>query len=144
LFHRIKSLPAFFIILLTLTNISCKEDVTGPFVSEDEVIGTWKLTKIFASYSTGVQELTPEEENIAFTITLNSDKTYQRNQDYNGDIVNDSGTWSLSNGILRLTAESGSITFPIKVNGGKLQVATNLPDPDSGLLVPVTLEFTQQ
>ena len=115
-----------------------------PFVPEDEIIGTWQLTKIYASYTTGQQELTPEQENISFKITLNGDKTYQRNQDYNGDVINDNGTWSLSNSNLTLSSASGSITFLIKVNGGKLQVSTNLPDPNSGLLVPVTLEFTRQ
>ena len=139
-----KLLPAFFLILITLVNISCKEEVIGTVVSESEIIGTWQLTKIIASYPSGVKELTPAEENISFTITLNDDKTYQRNQDYNGDIINESGNWSLSNGKLTLNSTSGFVTFPIKMNDNALQVATSLPDPDSGLLTPVTLEFTKQ
>ena len=131
-------------MFLTFANFSCKEEVIGPVVSENEIIGTWQLTKIIASYPSGVKELTPAEENISFTITLNDNKTYQRNQDYNGDIINDSGSWSLSNGILTLNSTSGFVTFPIKVNGNILQVATSLPDPDSGVLTPVTLEFTKQ
>jgi hypothetical protein len=143
LFYQRKSLPALFIILITFTIISCKGDINGPFVSEDEIIGSWQLTKIIASYSSGTKELTPEEENIEFTITLDSSRTYQRYQNYNGDIINDNGTWNLENGRLTLISDSGSITFLIKLNGDKLQVAATLTDPDSGILVPVTLEFSK-
>ena len=143
MFYQRKSLPAFLIVIIIFSVFSCKENINGPFISEDEIIGSWQLTKIIASYSSGTKELTPEEENIEFTITLDSSGTYQRYQDYNGDIINDIGTWNLENGRLTLSSNSGSITFPIKLNGDKLQVATTLPDPDSGILVPVTLEFTK-
>ena len=80
MFHQKKSLLSFFIILTALTIVGCKEDINAPNISENDIIGTWVLTKIIASYPSGKKELTPQEANLTMTIILNSDKTFQQNQ----------------------------------------------------------------
>ena len=144
MFHHKKSLLSFFIILATLILVGCNSDITNSEVSEDEIIGTWVLTKIIASYPSGTQELTPQEENLAITIIIDIDKTYQRYQNAQGQITNDSGTWSIANGVLTVVSDTETFNFPCRVNGNILQLASTTKDPDSGIMLPITLEFTEQ
>src|ERR1035437_1196123 len=144
MFHKKKSLLSFFIFLIALTISSCKEDINAPNISENDIIGTWVLTKIIASYPSGKKELTPQEENLTMTIILNSDKTFQQNQNSKGQITNNSGTWSIANGVLTVISTSGTFTIVCRLYGNILQVASTIIDPDSGNILPITLEFTKQ
>ena len=144
MFRQNKSLLFFSLILTALTMTGCKEDVNAPNISENDLIGTWVLTKIIASYPSGKKELTPQEENLSITIILNSDKTFQKNQNSKGQITNNSGTWSTANGVLTIVSTSGSYTLVCRLNGNILQVASTIIDPDSGNILPITLEFTKQ
>lgn len=144
MFHHKKLLFSFFIILTSLTLIGCNDGITNYIISEDELIGTWDLTKIIASYPTGKKETTPQEENLAITITIDINKTYQKYQNAQGQITNDSGTWSIENGVLIVISASETFIFPCRINGNILQLATTIKDPDSGIMLPITLEFTKQ
>ena len=144
MFHQKKSLLSLFLFLTVLTISSCKEDINAPNISENDIIGTWVLTKIIASYPSGKKELTPQEENLTMTIILNSDKTFQQNQNSKGQITNNSGTWSIANGVLTVISTSGTFTIVCRLYGNILQVASTIIDPDSGNILPITLEFTKQ
>ena len=144
MFHQKKSLLSFFIILTALTIAGCKEDINAPNISENDIIGTWVLTKIIASYPSGKEELTPQEANLTMTIILNSDKTFQQNQNLKGQITNKSGTWSIANGVLTVISTSGTFTLLCRLYGNILQVASTIIDPDSGNILPLTLELTKQ
>jgi hypothetical protein len=124
--------------------VGCKEDINAPNISENDIIGTWVLTKIIASYPSGKKELTPQEANLTMTIILNSDKTFQQNQNSKGQITNNSGTWSIANGVLTVISTSGTFTILCRLYGNILQVASTIIDPDSGNILPITLEFTKQ
>jgi hypothetical protein len=127
-----------------LTIAGCKEDINAPNISEKDIIGTWVLTKIIASYPSGKKELTPQEENLTMTIILNIDKTFQQNQNSKGQITNNSGTWSIANGVLTVISTSGTFTLLCRLYGNILQVASTIIDRDSGNILPITLEFTKQ
>ena len=144
MFRYKKSLLSFFIILTALTIAGCKEDINAPNISEKDIIGTWVLTKIIASYPSGKKELTPQEENLTMTIILNIDKTFQQNQNSKGQITNNSGTWSIANGVLTVISTSGTFTLLCRLYGNILQVASTIIDRDSGNILPITLEFTKQ
>lgn len=144
IFRQKKSLLSFFIILTALTIVGCKEDINAPNISENDIIGTWVLTKIIASYPSGKKELTPQEANLTMTIILNSDKTFQQNQNSKGQITNNSGTWSIANGVLTVISTSGTFTLLCRLYGNILQVASTIIDPDSGNILPLTLELTKQ
>ena len=144
MFHQKKSLLSVFIILTALTIVGCKEDNNAPNISENDIIGTWILTKIIASYPSGKKELTPQEANLTMTIILNSDKTFQQNQNSKGQITNNSGTWSIANGVLTVISTSGTFTLLCRLYGNILQVASTIIDPDSGNILPLTLELTKQ
>ena len=144
MFHQKKSLLSFFIILTALTIAGCKEDINAPNISEKDIIGTWVLTKIIALYPSGKKELTPQEENLTMTIILNIDKTFQQNQNSKGQITNNSGTWSIANGVLTVISTSGTFTLLCRLYGNILQVASTIIDRDSGNILPITLEFTKQ
>jgi hypothetical protein len=124
--------------------VGCKEDINLPNISENDIIGTWVLTKIIASYPSGKKELTPQEANLTMTIILNSDKTFQQNQNSKGQITNNSGTWSIANGVLTVISTSGTFTLLCRLYGNILQVASTIIDPDSGNILPLTLELTKQ
>jgi hypothetical protein len=124
--------------------VGCKEDINAPNISENDIIGTWVLTKIIASYPSGKKELTPQEANLTMTIILNSDKTFQQNQNSKGQITNNSGTWSIANGVLTVISTSGTFTLLCRLYGNILQVASTIIDPDSGNILPLTLELTKQ
>jgi hypothetical protein len=143
IFYRRKFLFSLFIILTVMTAVGCDEEINNPDVSESEVVGSWVLTKIISS-PLGALELTPQEENSAVTIILNGDKTYQRNQNIQGQVTDDSGTWSVANGAIIMVSDSVAYTFPCHFNGNKLQIATTRTDPESGTILPITLEFTKQ
>ena len=144
MFHQKKSLLSLFLFLTVLTISSCKEDINAPNISENDIIGTWVLTKIIASYPSGKKELTPQEENLTMTIILNIDKTFQQNQNSKGQITNNSGTWSIANGVLTVISTSGTFTLLCRLYGNILQVASTIIDRDSGNILPITLEFTKQ
>ena len=144
MFRHKKSLLSFFIILTALTIAGCKEDINAPNISEKDIIGTWVLTKIIASYPSGKKELTPQEANLTMTIILNSDKTFQQNQNSKGQITNHSGTWSIANGVLTVISTSGTFTLLCRLYGNILQVASTIIDPDSGNILPLILELTKQ
>lgn len=144
IFRQKESLLSFFIILTALTIVGCKEDINAPNISENDIIGTWVLTKIIASYPSGKKELTPQEANLTMTIILNSDKTFQQNQNSKGQITNNSGTWSIANGVLTVISTSGTFTLLCRLYGNILQVASTIIDPDSGNILPLTLELTKQ
>jgi hypothetical protein len=124
--------------------VGCKEDINLPNISENDIIGTWILTKIIASYPSGKKELTPQEANLTMTIILNSDKTFLQNQNSKGQITNNSGTWSIANGVLTVISTSGTFTLLCRLYGNILQVASTIIDPDSGNILPLTLELTKQ
>ena len=144
MFRQKKSLLSFYIILTALTIVGCKEDINAPNISENDIIGTWVLTKIIASYPSGKKELTPQEANLTMTIILNSDKTFLQNQNSKGQITNNSGTWSIANGVLTVISTSGTFTLLCRLYGNILQVASTIIDPDSGNILPLTLELTKQ
>ncbi len=144
MFHFKKSFFSFFIILTTLTFIGCDDGITNYTISEDELIGTWDLTKIIAYYPSGKKEKTSQEENLAITIIIDSNKTFQRYQNAQGQITNDSGTWSITNGELTVISASETFIFPCRINGNILQLGTKVKDPDSGIMLPITLEFKKQ
>jgi hypothetical protein len=144
MFCQKKFLLSFFILLTALTIVGCKEDINSSNISEKDVIGTWVLTKIIASYPSGQKELTPQEENLSMTIILNSDKTFQQNQNSKGQVTNNSGTWSLANGEITVISTSGTYTLLCRLYGNILQIASTLLDPASGNMLPITLEFTKQ
>jgi len=144
IYHQKKYFISLFIILTVLTVFGCDENISNPVVSENEVVGKWILTKIIVSSPLGNQEFTPQEQNSDITIILNSDKTYQRNQNIQGQVTNDSGNWSVANGAITMVSDSATYTFPCHFNGNKLQITTTITDPGSGTILPITLEFTKQ
>lgn len=139
-----KSLISVLIFLSSLTIVGCKENINAPNISEKDIIGTWVLTKIIASYPSGNKDLAPQEENLAMTIIINSDKTFQQTQNSKGQITNKSGTWSLSKGVLTVITTSETFTLVCRLYGNILQVASTIIDPDSGSILPITLELTKQ
>lgn len=141
---RLRPSILFFIIITTLSFTGCEEYILAPAIPQEELIGTWNLTKIIASYPSGKKELSPVEENLTMRITLNKDKTYNRNQNNRGDITNDSGKWEIMNAVLTLTSSEGVYNFPCQLNNNILQTTTTIIDPDSGNMIPVTLEFTKE
>ncbi len=144
IFHQRKSLFSLFIMSAVLIVAGCDEDDNTPNIMENDVIGTWVLTKIIVTYPLGAIEIYPQEENSTAIIILNSDKTYQRDQNIQGQVANDSGSWSVANGTLIIVSDSVTYNFPCHINGNKLQIATTRTDPDSGTILPITLEFTRQ
>lgn len=144
MFHHKNLLLSFFIFLTTLILISCDDGITNYTISEDELIGTWDLIKIIAYYPSGKKETTAQEENLSATIIIDSNKTFQRYQNAQGQITNDSGTWSIANGVLTVKTASETFNFPCRINGNLLQLGTKVKDPDSGIMLPITLEFKKQ
>jgi hypothetical protein len=141
---QMKTLLSFFMILTVLTIFGCKEEINAPSISEKDIIGTWVLTKIIASYPSGKKEMTPQEANLTMTIILNSDKTFQQNQNSKGQVTNNSGTWSVENAVLTIISASGTFNLLCRIKGNILQVASTILDPDSGNVLPITLELTKQ
>jgi len=144
MFRQKKFLLSFFIILTALTIFGCREDINAPNISENDIIGTWVLTKVIASYPSGKKEMTPQEANLTMTIILNSNKTFQQNQNSKGQVTNNSGTWSIANAVLTILSTSGTFTLLCRLYGNILQVASTILDPDSGNVLPITLELTKQ
>lgn len=144
MFRQRKPLLYLFVILTTLTIIGCSEEICNPDITEDQVIGTWVLTKIIASYPIGSKEVNPEEESLSVTIIVSSDRTFRQNQVLKGETTSINGTWSVSGSSLNVVSPSGTFTFPCRIDGNTLQVASTIKDPDSGTPLPVTLKFTKQ
>lgn len=144
MFRQRKSLLYFLVIFTIVITSGCDDEIINPDIPEDEIIGSWVLIKIIVSYPIGQKEQSPTEKNLALIITLKKDKTYLRSQNNKGQITNDTGTWSISHGLLSLTSDSKTFNFPCRLNGNILQVATTVVDPNSGFMIPIRLEFSKQ
>ena len=131
-------------MLVVFTLVGCSEYILNPDIKEDELIGTWNLTSILASYPSGRKVISPGEENLTMVITLNSDKTYSRKQNIRGKITGDNGTWSVESAILILSTGEEDYAFPCRIEGKILQTSTTIIDPDTGNMLPVTLEFSKE
>lgn len=138
-----KFLLSFIIFLSALLFAGCGEYILNPDIPEEELIGTWRLTKILASYPAGKKELSPGAENLTMVIALNGDGTYNSNQNNRGEITDENGTWTIEHAVLTLHSSGEIYSFPCRINENVLQTSTMIIDPDSGTMLPVTLEFTK-
>ena len=144
MFRSKKSLLFLIITIVSILASGCESGTDTPDLKEDQLIGSWILTRIIASYPDGKKDFTPEQKSIAMTISVNSDKTFRRVQTLNGTLTDDSGTWTISGNVLMVSLTSGSFNFPCQIDGNKLQASTTMNDPDTGAMVPVIFEFTKQ
>lgn len=142
-----KQIFLFIVIIVGSSLIgSCNKNGSDLITSGNELVGTWVLTKIIVAYPPpqGKTELTPQQANMTMTIIIKNDKTLQLIQNTQGRIINESGTWSVDNGILTAVSISGKITLPYRINGNILQLDTTEIDAQTGNTLPITLEFTKQ
>lgn len=144
MYRQEKSLLFFIAMLVVFTFGGCSEYLLNPDIQENELVGTWNLTAILASYPSGKKTLSPGEENLMMVITLNKDRTYSRTQNNRGEITSDAGKWSVESAILTLASGEGTYAFPCRIEGNTLQTSTTIINPDTGNILPVTLEFTKE
>ena len=144
IFRHTRSHFLFIILLTAIAIAGCNDSSSNPDLAENELIGTWILSKIIVSYPSGITEFTPLEKRLEITIIILRDKTFRRHQNSKDVITNDDGTWSVTKGELTLLSTLGIFTFPCRVNVNTLQAASTITDPETGNVLPITLEFAKQ
>ena len=137
------------ILILSLTQISCGDDSsTGPkeegnLVIDQELVGTWVLTKIIAKFGTTPLELTPEQAGISNTVTFEEDLSFESTSTEGDTTTVDLGTWGTNNGILTITINGEEPeTSPYSIVGNVATIQSTIPY--QGLEVNANLEFTKQ
>ncbi|MBI1937658.1 MAG: lipocalin family protein [Ignavibacteriales bacterium] len=138
-----KKLLLLLALLLLFFTLGCeKED--NPVSPEDQVIGTWVLTKIIYTTPNGTIEFTPEAASISITLVINSDHTFSANVTQDDSTETIVGTWNVENG--KVTIESTADVEPqvmdYSIEGDVLRMTINYTD-DTGTQT-VTLVFNKK
>jgi len=130
------------IIMSLLYNCDKDENPTKPTVNE--LVGTWKLTKltIISSETTVISEAQLNLMGAYWTIKLKSDNTFE--SDYNLDNHEiESGTWNTSGNKLTVTFDSGGTdTFEYSLAGNVLTLEWT--DVEDGVEETLIGEFKKQ
>lgn len=120
----------FYLLLATLTVLSCKDEVAATITDESvkDVTGTWKVT----SLTRNGEELAQRIDLSKFRITFKSDGTYSM-QDKLAFVVANAGTYKLNDPqypySLVLTEQSKTaqtVKFQFPVVEGKRQLSLTL------------------
>lgn len=137
------------LVLLAVANLliitACSED-DNPTSPGNNLVGVWVLTKIYLTQFNNA-ELKPEDYNISATFDMKSNGTFTAIENYSGELDTTSGTWSESNGKIKLTTtvdgvnETEELSYTLQ--GNLLLVDTTIEMPTFGEQ-PVRLEFTKQ
>lgn len=120
---------------------SCKEDnLVSP---EDQLVGTWVLTKLTVTRQGQTIVQTPAEAGVQITLILRSDKTYQMTQTDPSGTVTETGTWSSTDKEISAKSSDGKIeVIPYILAGNKLSLTVQVEE--GGIKLPIILEFTKQ
>ena len=135
------------ILLLLLISIcilvvnSCKDD--NPVSPEDQLVGTWVLTKLTMTSQGQTIVQTPAEAGVQITLILRSNKTYQMTQTDASGTETDTGTWSSTDKEISVKSSDGTTeVVPYILAGNKLSLTVQIEE--GGIKFPVILEFTKQ
>ncbi len=152
-----KKITIFLTLFVSLLLSSCSDNdnSTDLTITENELIGDWKITDIYtengeASITTngvtlnGTYSMTAKDYNINMSFTDNPKKVTtngsvttitsttflgqtQTQEQPSGDVPNTSGTWSLNKNILSISGaqESGELTI-VSYNNNTLVLKQNL------------------
>ena len=134
------------LLLSTLVfSFGCSKDDedSNPLSSrESGFVGTWVLTKVTFTDTSGPHIMTPEEAGIMITIKANSDKTFETVTTMEGETQTNAGIWSLNGDIIVLISEGDTEFLPYTVDGNKFTIEiTEIEDDIENSRI---LEFTKQ
>jgi len=143
------NLSFFLLLIISIIFVSCSDDkksTTEPekdLVVDPAIVGTWDLTKITTSSTGTLLVLTPEQAGLSFTVTFNSDGSFESTTiDSDGTVV-DTGVWGAANGILTIDLDDESPDeSPYTIEGNIVTLDSTIPV--QGLEIPATLEFTKR
>jgi len=137
------------ILLLLLISIcilvvnSCKED--NPVSPEDQLVGTWVLTKLTMTRQGQTIVQTPAEAGVQVTLILSSNKTFQMTKTDQSGTTTDTGTWSSTDKEITVKSSDGTTeVVPYILAGNKLSVTVQIAIEEGGIKSPVIMEFTRQ
>lgn len=122
---------------------SCKED--NPVSPEDQLVGTWVLTKLTMTSQGQTIVQTPAEAGVQVTLIIRSNKTYQMTQTDQSGTVTETGTWSATDKEISAKSSDGKIeVIPYILAGNKLSLTVQIAIETGGNKFPVIMEFTKQ
>ncbi len=112
------------LILLLTVLTSCNKDNSNPVITDSGLIGTWVLTNISGTTSTGSITISPGLVGISMTMVFNSDNTASLSMVQQGQTTNQSFTWITLNGNIVFTPTTGGvvIVLPYTKTGNKINV----------------------
>ena len=136
-----KILILLLISICILVVNSCKED--NPVSPEDQLVGTWVLTKLTVTRQGQTIVQTPAEAGVQITLILRSNKTFQMTQTDQSGTMTETGTWSSTDKEITAKSSDGSTeVIPYILAGNKLSLTLQIEE--GGIKFPVILEFTKQ
>ncbi|MFC2134098.1 lipocalin family protein [Bacteroidota bacterium] len=108
-----RTLMKLFVINFTILFFlyGCSKNETNPLIPGiDELVGAWELISVTVSVGDETETFTPEEFELLFSMTLNSDYTQSRTIITDGNTFNLAGNWDIEGNTLVLTEFSGNQT----------------------------------
>jgi len=125
------------LIITVIFFAGCGDD-NGNGPTQNELIGTWEMTKITAEISGVSMTGTPEEADLHITLIINSDNTVESTKIQGGVTETGTGTWDTSEKKLILQGDDGATITDYTITGNILIISYW----DEGTFY--TLEFTKQ
>jgi hypothetical protein len=141
-----KSILLFSILLpVTLFVLcGCDEDDSPTQSAENELVGTWALTRLTIVTEDGTTVLTESllgQMGASWIIELNGDNTFESR--YNlGALEIGAGTWSTSGNELTIVDSEGASAFEYSLDGNVLTLEWT--DLEDGVEESLSGEFTKQ
>ena len=118
--HNSKFKALFILIVISIFILACSES-TDP--EDEELIGTWELTKIKVVYADDYDELDPEDQDLSMTLTIKGDHTYTLVRIEEGETSTVNGTWSKSGNKLRMKEGGYTEEHEYSLDGDKLAIS---------------------
>jgi len=129
------------ILIISFFLFTCSES-TGP--DEENLVGTWKLTKmkfVYAFFTVEVDPTDPEVD-LSMTLTIKSDNTYTLVTTDEGETTTVNGTWSTTGNKLMITENGEIIETEYSLDGNKLKIS--FEEEEEGETFTLIQEFTRQ
>ncbi|MCX7798557.1 MAG: lipocalin family protein [Melioribacter sp.] len=135
-----------FILLLVFTSCDKKDD--NPVSPDEDIFGTWILTKVILP-DYGNMELDPRAMGLSATFKMKSDHTFEMTFVDSDGTSTDTGTWSISDGKITMKSSSGDeVVFNYELSGNKMRITMQMNVSEFGLPgsgeMRVIMEFTKQ
>ena len=117
--HTMKRFFIISVILAFFGFISCQKN------EAEAIIGSWKATSLLMNMGGMEMEMDISKSGVQIDVLFKADGTGAITGSAEGEAISTDFEYSVSDGMLSLTAEDNTITAPVTINGKKMSLVVD-------------------